>query len=173
MCGSYTLSNFLLKKGGLVGNYYSNKYLLNEPTLTQVDTQINFNWGSDAMLFSKKDSVSVEWNGYLKTEQASSYTFKTLSNDGVRVYVNQNLVIDQWTTVTDEIKGQIKISEPLILAQETFVPIKVQYYDNSGAAFLSLMWKLDDQPEEVVGSANLYYIADHKPLTGTNSLITA
>jgi hypothetical protein len=96
MCGSYTLGNFLLSQGGLVGKYHSNRYLLNEPILTQIDIQVNFNWGVSSLIpgITKEDQVSAEWNGFFKVDTTGSYTFSVHANDGVRVYIDQNLVVD-------------------------------------------------------------------------------
>jgi len=35
------------------------------------------------------------------------------------------------------------------------------------------MWRVGDQPDKVIEAADLYYIAEHTPITGTASLVTA
>jgi len=88
MCGTYSLSNFLLRQGGLIGNYHANKFLLNQPSLTQVDSTINFNWGQNSIVSTKAESVSVQWTGFLRASTTGQFIFTTHSNDGVRVYLN-------------------------------------------------------------------------------------
>jgi hypothetical protein len=136
---------------------------------------VNFNWGVGSLItgITKEDLISAEWNGFLKVDSTGSYTFSVHVNDGVRVYIDQNLVIDQWTTVTDEVKGQIIESDSIDLQQDTFLPITVQYYENTGSAFLSLMWRLDDESDQVIASDNLYYVADNTPISGENNLVSA
>jgi hypothetical protein len=88
-CGSYSMQAFILKQGGLYGSYYTNKWFSGTPYLTQIDTQINKNWGTgDIIPNVASNYVSIEWVGYILPLYSESYTFKILANDGARVYVN-------------------------------------------------------------------------------------
>ena len=63
----------------------------------------------------KSDYVSVRWTGFIKVDSADSYVFSVHANDGVRLYVDQKLIIDELSSVTDEVSGHRLISEPVVL----------------------------------------------------------
>ncbi len=65
------------------------------------------------------------------------FTFQTTSNDGVRLWINGALVVDNWTnhaTVTNN-------SPAITLTKNVRYAIRMEFYDNSGAAVARLKWK--------------------------------
>ncbi|MEM6313617.1 MAG: PA14 domain-containing protein, partial [Planctomycetota bacterium] len=65
---------------------------------TGVDTKVHHNWGGNAVGESKRrDIVSVRWEGSVQALEAGSYQFRTRSDDGIRVWVDGDLVIDEWS----------------------------------------------------------------------------
>lgn len=79
-----------------LGEYFSNPNLAGTPTLVRVDPSINFNWGSgspDPTIPS--DFFSVRWTR-TSYYAAGTWNFTTTTDDGVRLYVDGQLVIDQW-----------------------------------------------------------------------------
>lgn len=63
-------------------------------------------WGSGEVITSvASDYVSIEWNGFLKADETGSYVFEVKSNDGFRLYINEELILERWTQVTDELSG--------------------------------------------------------------------
>lgn len=78
------------------GLYYNNTDFSGAPTLIRQDPAINFNWGLGSPGPGiRADEFSVIWT----TEQyfsAGTYRFFAQSDDGVRVYVNDRLIIDGW-----------------------------------------------------------------------------
>lgn len=58
---------------------------------------MNFDWGTGSPHASVgADTFSVRWSGLLLVPETASYTFSTLNSDGVRVYINGVLVIDDY-----------------------------------------------------------------------------
>ena len=97
-----------------------------------------------------KDNFSVRWEGKLKTEYSSEYTFYTVSDDGVRLYVDDHLIIDQWKPQpATEFSGKI----PLKANQE--YTIKVEYYEEGGGEAMILGWECDSFPKSLIPSKNL------------------
>lgn len=122
----------MLIQGGLEGMYYTNRWFSGLPLLTRTDAQVNFNWGAGELITGVSSNyVSIEWNGFLLPPSTDSYTFEVHSNDGVRVWVNQELVIDEMTNVGDELSGHRIRSQLVSLVQGKFVPIRVQFYENT------------------------------------------
>lgn len=61
----------------------------------------------------KSDSVSAQWQGFIKLDQAGDYVFSLHTNDGAKLWINQQLVLDEFTTAADQVKGHRLISEPI------------------------------------------------------------
>jgi hypothetical protein len=132
---------FSYKQGGtgLWGQYY--QYLpgnINWSNLraARLDATVNFDWGGgspDALLLS--DLFSVRWTGKVKALYTELYTFYTVSEDGVRLWVNNQLLIDNWAEhAATENSGAIS----LVAGQK--YDIKIEYYENSGLASMKLSW---------------------------------
>src|SRR5262249_41356394 len=82
---------------GLTGQYYDNMDFTNLK-LTRTDPTVDFDWGSgspDASIGA--DTFSVRWTGQVQAPSSEIYTFTTTSDDGVRLWINGQLVIDNWT----------------------------------------------------------------------------
>lgn len=78
------------------GEYFSNQNLLGTPTLVRNDADINFDWGQGSPNpLVPTDGFSVRWTKN-QAFDAGNYTFSTITDDGVRLYVDNTLVIDHW-----------------------------------------------------------------------------
>ena len=78
------------------GCYYSNTTLSGSPVLVRTDAAINFYWGNNSPHPSlPRLNFSVRWQGYFTLSQGN-YTFTALTSDGMRLYVDGNLIIDRW-----------------------------------------------------------------------------
>ena len=66
--------------------------------LTRTDPIVDFDWASAAPDPAvQADNFSVRWSGQVMAPVTGTYTFTTTSDDGVRLYVNGQLLIDNWT----------------------------------------------------------------------------
>ena len=72
--------------------------ICNDPaTLVRMDTNINFNWGTGSPDPSiSADNFTVRWTGSVQPQFNETYTFYTTTDDGVRLWVNGQLLIDEW-----------------------------------------------------------------------------
>lgn len=135
--------------GEFVGAYYSNSVLTGSPTLTRLDTGINFDWGtgSPAPGSLPPDNFSVRWtaNTYLNTGQ---YRFTVTADDGVRLYLDGKLIIDKWKDQPATTYNSIKWITAGAHA------IKMEYYEHSGFATAKLSWQLANSNGGYVG---VYY----------------
>ncbi|WP_016955193.1 LamG-like jellyroll fold domain-containing protein [Catenovulum agarivorans] len=124
-----------------------------------IDKNINFNFGdSGAQTLSGKtntDNFTARWQGFVVAAETGDYTFKTLSDDGLKLWVSDvsgTPKIDVWRD-GGGITGQATIN----LIQGSFTPIKLEYYDNAGGANVSLSWKTPSGVEQVIPTENLYW----------------
>ncbi|MDB5321885.1 MAG: Glucose/arabinose dehydrogenase, beta-propeller fold, partial [Phycisphaerales bacterium] len=77
---------------------YFNNADLTSPVLTRSDPAIDFAWGAGAPAAGVDPSTfSVRWTGHVKPTYGEAYTFYTTADDGVRLWVNGQLLIDRWT----------------------------------------------------------------------------
>lgn len=93
--GSATVSNYGMPRG-FIGKYYANKDCTKFVS-ERIDGNIDFNWGDEAaMPDMPRDLFGVVWNGSLLVETPGEYTFWLASDDGSRLRVDGELVIDNW-----------------------------------------------------------------------------
>ncbi|MEC4983518.1 MAG: PA14 domain-containing protein [Oscillatoria sp. PMC 1068.18] len=156
------------KGKGLVGEYFDKSNFTNS-VLTRIDETVNFDWdrGSPDNQIAE-DTFSVRWSGKVQPRYDENYTFYTNSDDGVRLWVNGELLIDNWTVhPTTEDRGQITLE-----AGELY-DLKLEYYENKIHSNIELLWSSASQLKEVVPTAQLYPILPESPATGTGEGLTA
>lgn len=73
--------------------------------------------------------------------ETANYIFSIHSNDGVRLWINQQLVIDEFTIVESELSGHRLVSQPISLTKDIFLPFKLQYFESTDVAFITLLWR--------------------------------
>ncbi len=117
------------------GEYWSNKKLNGSPAMTRNDANIDFNWKKEAPANSlPADDFSVRWSRSVNV-QAGVHRFYAQADDGVRVYVDGRLIIDQWH---DSDGTQIHTKD-LSLAAGSH-QIVVEYYEGDGNARITF-WR--------------------------------
>ncbi len=143
---------------GLTGNYF-NGMNFETKELTRVDETINFNWEAsspDAAI--NNDDFSVRWTGAIEPLYSENYTFYINSDNGRRLWINDQLIIDKWLgDWGTEYSGQISLQAG---QQYTF---KMEYFEEVGGANAKLEWESASQPRQVIAKTQLY----------PNSLVTA
>jgi RHS repeat-associated protein len=136
---------------GLTGDYYNGKNF-ETFALTRVDPVVNFNWGSGAPATGvNADYFSVRWTGQIKPEHSETYTFYTTSDDGIRLWVDNTLIIDKWID-----QGPTTWSGTIALQAGQLYDIKIEYYERTGGAVAKLEWQSTSQPRQVVPQASLF-----------------
>lgn len=97
------------------------------------------------------DQYSVVWTGQVEPKHTGDYTFYTLSNDGVRLWVNGVAIIDNWTDHSaKEDQGVIALQ-----AGKKY-DLKLEYYQGGGGATMKLYWSNASQRKEIIPQAHLY-----------------
>jgi beta-glucosidase len=82
---------------GLEGEYFNNEELRGAPALVRTDEQINFHWGEGSYADDGPvDHFSVRWSGYFVARTEDDYKFYVSADDGVRLFVDDQRVIDDW-----------------------------------------------------------------------------
>ncbi len=145
---------------GLKGEYYDNtgftRYMF-----TRIDEKVDFNWGQGSPDASMGvDTFTIRWTGEVEAVYSAPYTFHTTSDDGIRLWVNDVLVIDQWTA------GGSYDSPTIDLVAGERYNIKVEYVENYGSAHVKLMWSSPYQAKVVIPTSQLYPSTEPTNLVG-------
>jgi beta-glucosidase len=120
---------------GLQGEYYANTSLSGSPVVTQVDPNVHNTWNGSPAPGVPATNWSVRWTGTLTPPKTGTYTFGLTSDDGSRLFINGQQVIDNW-------RDQAANTETaqVDLTAGTPVQIEVDYYQAGGDATVNLGW---------------------------------
>jgi len=145
------------------GEYYDNRWLSGSPALVRNDSDINFNWGlgsPDTAI--PADNFSARWTRTLDFA-AGLYRFTTETDDGVRLYVDDQLIIDQWHDM-----APTSFSAEVDLTAGAH-DIRVEYYEAGGGAVARLSWVEVPNPQPITEWRGEYY--NNEWLSGQPALV--
>ena len=115
--------------GQWCASFYGNRDLAEPVIVRRIDAEISFNWGySSPGPGVPPDNFSVRWTRTLGLP-GGTYRVTARSDDGVRVYIDSVLVIDNW-----QVQSAKDVSQDVILGSSTVRTVVVEYFDASGAA---------------------------------------
>lgn len=124
-----------LSASGLQGIYYNNIDFTG-PSVSRVDPQIDFDWGTGAPIAGiDVDTFSVRWTGQILIPTTGVYTFYTTTDDGVRFWVNGQLLIDHWNN-----QGPTEYNGSITLTAGQKYNVQMEYFENVGGASARLQW---------------------------------
>lgn len=137
---------------GLAGAYFANKTLSGTAALQRTDATVNFYWATNSPGAGiPVDGFSIRWSGQVKALVGGSYSFCTVSDDGVRLWVNNNPVVDNWTDHgPSENCGQVTLNAGQLYN------LKMEYYENGGAATAKLLWQAPGGAKGAIPQSQLY-----------------
>lgn len=145
---------------GLRGFYFNTMNLSGLPT-TRLDSVLNFDWNSGVPLPALPvDQFSVRWLGQIQPNYSETYTFYTTSDDGVRLWINGQLLVDDWNNHAAK-----QVTSTITLAAGTKYDLKMEYFENSGNAVARLEWSSKSQARQFVPMVNLYPAVDPYAVT--------
>ncbi len=146
--------------GGLSAAYFNNVDFTGT-TVTRVDPSVNFTWGSGSPATAiAVDTFSARWTGQIEAPYSGTYTFYTVSDDGVRLWVNGVQLVNHWSNhAASEDRGTISLT-----AGQRY-SIRMEYYENGGSATARLLWSQASIAKAPVPASRLY------PATSTPATI--
>ncbi|HEY4633689.1 MAG TPA: PA14 domain-containing protein, partial [Candidatus Limnocylindrales bacterium] len=128
-------------------------YDLLAPDLTRTDAQVNFeNTLGSFPGVADADVFAARWTGQIRIDEPGTHTFTLASDDGSRLFINDQLVIDH-----GGLHGFTEKTGIFNFAQPGFYNIRVEMFENFGAAGVKLFWqKPSALVREVVPSEVLF-----------------
>lgn len=144
-----------LSGSGLTAEYYSNLGPLAPlpvvPTVIKTEPAINFNWGGTAPQGISADHFRARYSGFVQTQDSGNYVFTITGDDGIKLWVNGQLLINQWVD-----QGATAYSATISLPKCTQVPIRIEYYENGGDALCTLEWTTPLGAQEIIPTKQLF-----------------
>ena len=151
-----------LRRGGLNAVYYDNMDFTGAE-VSRVDPTINFNFGNGSPDPSMgPDEFSARWTGQVEAPVSGEYTFTTNADDGVRLFIDGQQIIDAWRDRAPE-----DDSGTVTLEAGQRYDIRLDYYERGGGAVARLDWAYPGQARQTIPSANLIYSGDSNGLDVT------
>ncbi|WP_408011284.1 family 43 glycosylhydrolase [Pseudalkalibacillus sp. A8] len=121
----------------------------------------NLNGDSFASIFNEfsgtPDYNTARFTGTIVPEYTEDYRFYMEGDDGFRLWINGELIIDFWQQ-----KWEVpQVSTPVSLEAGKHYNIKVEYLQGWGASWLHMEWESASQKREIVPESALYLPIDH------------
>ena len=130
---------------GLTGDYYVGKNF-EQFSFSRTESTLDFTWHSgspDPRI--PADGFSVRWHGYIIPRYTQTYDIISVTDDGVRLWVNGQLVVNNWND-----HGESWDNGTITLQAGVAVPVVMEYFENGGDATARLLWECPGQLREVI-----------------------
>lgn len=125
-------------QNGLKGEYFNNRNLEGTPALTRIDNQLEFDWPWSPGDGVADDDFSIRWTGYIKSEKAFDGWLGLSSDDGIRMWIDDQLVIDNWT------KGATNmVTTPKNIEAGKKYKVRIEMWEGGWGARAHLRWNLE------------------------------
>jgi hypothetical protein len=136
---------------GLRAEYFRGTDFSGTP-IVRIDPGIRFNWGVEKFPpTGSTGSYSVRWSGRVVSPVTGPVTFSTDTDDGVRLWVEGRLLVNNWTQHSSTRDwGTVE----LVAGRE--VDLVMEFYEIIGGANATLSWSFPGRPEEVVPASQLF-----------------
>jgi hypothetical protein len=137
--------------GGLSGDWYAgvafDSYLPNFS-----DSTVNYSDVTATALarINRSEYYSVRWTGQVLANFSETYTFYTQSDDGVRLYVNNTLVVNNWTN-----HGTLENSGTIALTAGQWYDVTLEYYQSNAASVIQLKYQSPSVAKQIIPATNL------------------
>jgi hypothetical protein len=144
----------MLAGNGLAATYFNNLDFTGT-TVSRVDATVGFDWkgGSPAPGIGGT-TFSVRWTGQVQAATSEAYTFSTVSDDGVRLWVNGKQLVNQWNNHPPRTDRGV-----ITLEAGKRYDVKLEYYQNYGGSVAQLWWNTATIKGAVIPQSQLYSTA--------------
>ncbi len=150
----------LLSGDGLLGEYFDS-IALTQPAGSRIDAVVNFpndvlGGGAEGQV-TADDNYSIRWTGWVEAPQTGTWQFSSFSNDGVRLWVDDTQIINNWDQhASERDDGYIPLTAG-------WYPIRMEYFQQGGTAGVQLLFSGPGQSEVIIPQAHL---SSTNPISG-------
>jgi beta-glucosidase len=126
---------------GFLASYFDNPNLEGKPVFQRMDERIDFHW----TLYAPHETLnphfySVRWTGEFQPQKTGEITLGLEGNDGFRMYINDELLIDRWEKVSYH---QELI--PYAFDQNKTYRIRIEFRETQGNGLIKFIWKNENE----------------------------
>lgn len=134
---------------GLLGEYYEGAHFVTK-LMERVDVRVAFFWpeGTAPAPGVPHDYFSVRWTGTLRPRFSETYTFYLDADDGVRLWLNDMLILDQWNPSPGTYYNLASVPVTLVAGRD--YKVKIEFQDYYSDAFVQFRWASASEPEALV-----------------------
>lgn len=134
---------------GLRGTYFDSA---SANWIDRIDPQVNFDWGTGAPATGVgSDHFSVRWEGWIEAPSDGSYALHVFTDDGARLWLDEQLMIDTWK---DQGAEQATLCIPMEAGRKH--AIRMEYFERKGEAIARLLWSSPSIPKQPIPQSQLY-----------------
>jgi alpha-L-fucosidase len=132
-----------------------------EVRFERIDPQIDFDWVRNSPIPElSEDDFRVAWTGFLEPEFTETYTFEAEADDGFRLWIRDDLILDNWgiggPASEMEIPDQSAPDGRIRLRAGQRYPIRIEYYEGKQNASVRFFWSSRSRSREIVPQTQLY-----------------
>jgi hypothetical protein len=136
---------------GWRGQYFKNETLSGEPQV-QKDREVAFFWDDGPPIPGfPEDHFSVRWDGCVKLDTGGKAKFSLGSDDGSRLFVNGQRVVDNWGSHVMQWK------EGMVELKAGIHHFRVEFMDRVMTGTVLMKMGLNDAPPEVIDTARVLF----------------
>ncbi len=141
---------------GWNGNYYNNSTFALPIARAQTDADPTAGNNGDWLTGSPDvrlhhNNLSARWTGQILPQYSQTYYFVAKANDGFRLWVNNQLILDRWTT-----GNNVDQTGSIDLQADVLYDIKLESYELTGSCEAHLSWYSEDQARQVIPVGRLF-----------------
>ena len=139
---------------GLTGSYFISPELdfASDPVLIRLDSTVDFLWGNGSPGPGlPNDYFTVRWDGFVEPVFSEEYRFTVRADDGIRLWVNDQLIIDQWVP-----QPPTEASASIVLQAQQRYAIRLEYMEIEGGAEVNMYWESPSNEREIIPKRQLY-----------------
>jgi uncharacterized repeat protein (TIGR03806 family) len=141
---------------GLLGQYWTNISIAafaTPPTFIRTDPVVNFDWGTARLEpVIESTNITVRWTGSVQAQYDEPYTFTTIAAGGVRLWVNGQLLVDDWLVRSMATTNHGSVN----LSSQQLYNLRLDYFQSSNRAAAKLLWSNPSMALSIIPQAQLY-----------------
>jgi hypothetical protein len=146
LVASWLIPVGMVQAQGLKGEYFTGRSFTGAPVLTRTEV-VNFDWGASAPDATMGvNNFCVRWTGSITAPETGDYVLATRSDDGVRLFLSGDQIIDNWSVHAAAWNNSQRIP---LEAGKTY-GIRLDFYENDGDAVIELYWTPPGGTQEII-----------------------
>ncbi len=120
---------------------------------TEPILQLNNQFGHGKVFGSGTNrGIGIRMRGVFSFPEPGTYTFQALSNDGIKMFLAQRLVVSDPEQHSDRLSPEATVNIP----EAGWYPVRIDYFQRKGTAALKLFWKIPNSTTMSIVPASAY-----------------